>query len=225
MSLVVAGGDAHFSFENKRVVKRFIRTVGEVRPHYVVLMGDILDFRNWSKFLPEPGHRTSDELYAAQTFLMKVRDEAGTKCKICYLEGNHELRIRKNVARKIPEAYDLDELTVPELLCFKDYKIKWYSTHDRLRIDGLLYRHGDRISAIPGKTALMHIQKFWESIVVGHCHRMAQIPCRVGDDYKIGVETGCMCSNDAALGYDTEPNWIPGFCVIDNGDVELIWKV
>jgi len=110
---------------------------------------------------------------------------------------------------------------VPYLLFFDEYKIEWAPEEKEFRYDGVLFRHGDRVSIDPGKTALFHIRKWWESVVVGHCHRQAHVQQRVRDKDVTGVEIGCMCTDKAAMSYDPRPNWQRGFVILIDGDPRL----
>jgi len=221
--LLIAGGDSHHPMNDKSRCEVFLDDIRRRQPDAVVLMGDIWDAYRIARFTHtmKDAPNTLEELDSVQRFLYWVRKAAGP-ARVVYLKGNHELRLDKHMADRVPEIYKLEAANLPELLKLADIGIEWVDDHDDLVMDGVTYRHGDIVRKDPGKTALEYVSRYAASYAIGHCHRMATVQKRVGDSVLTGIECGCLCSMKAAYDYCYKPDWCRGYIVVRDGVPEQI---
>jgi len=220
MVYVMAGGDRHGEFEHKKAIKEFIAEIKISKPDVVVLTGDILDFYAVSRYLKDGRvHTVQKDVDGASWFLDDVRDAAPGEVHL--EEGNHERRLRKYILRNAPELFELEELSVPSLLDLDERGIVWHPETEDHFIDGILYRHGEYVRKQVGWSARIHCQEYGESVCVGHCHRLGRCHEReanraTGEEF-VGIEAGCLCTDEAARDYRHRPNWCRGFVKIYDG--------
>jgi hypothetical protein len=93
------------------------------------IMGDFLDFF-WCSLHPKlPGAMTLKETVQSEIAEgCKALEELRKRfpgVKINFIEGNHEQRLQRWIVKKCPELWDLEELTLPYLLKFKDHDINY----------------------------------------------------------------------------------------------------
>lgn len=221
MGFIARAGDSHHPFQDRDAVAGWLWWVKKYRPEQIVLGGDDLDFYHCSRFLKEQmGFGTVDEITSTHRYLVALRKAAPT-AHIYYLEGNHEERLTKYLLRGAAAVVGLTEITVPSLLKLVDLGIKWVPATKDLRLEGMLHRHGEWVSTLAGRTALKHVEKYGESVAVGHCHRLAVVYRRVGLDQQTGVECGCLCGDQAGQGYIHRPDWCRGWASFTDGEAEV----
>jgi DNA repair exonuclease len=222
---IVVASDIQFPFEDRRLVRSFIRFVGEYQPDELVQIGDLMDFpqpSRWSKDTAEEfkGSVFADAEYAVQRFWVPIREVYDGPIKVMY--GNHDERPRVYLAKYAPalaesRAFDLDVLLkfddygVELLPDFYDFTPGWTMTHG--------HKGGIRMSQEAGKTALNAAIRFNRSVIMGHTHRLAVVSRTVGYDgvgnTLTGFEVGHML-NQHLVGYlkGATPNWQQGFGVV-----------
>ncbi len=221
MSLVLDGGDIHIPFMHKKTVRQFIREIKEMAPDWVVFKGDLIDFTGLYKAAQvHHGINPYKEVLRAQDFLQEVSDTAPKSTRIVWLEGNHDERPLKSVARKIPQLKEMaDEyLTVRHMLGLEELGIEWVDAWGDLQIDGVHYFHGETARKWAGQSVMAHMVKYGCDVSVGHCHRLATVHLRQGGRVLKGMESGCMCTDEAARNYVRKPDWQRGYVIWENGE-------
>lgn len=187
MARVLVIGDTHCPGMRDDYVE-FLRGIHRAwKCDRVVHIGDLVDWHSISYHeknpkMPSPSHERDEA--AAQ-----VKRLAKAFPKVDWLVGNHdELPARKCVSAMIP----------PSML--KDYREQWelpktWKVHDRfstIKIDGVLYRHGD--SGAGGKYAYINqAEQEFGSVVIGHYHASAGVGFLANAGHRVfglGVGTG-----------------------------------
>lgn len=189
----------------------------DVRPDVIVNLGDTIDLPEWSsKFLvlPEFVMTTQPTIDYAHRFLARQRAIA-PEATIHLLEGNHDNRLGKAIAKNAMAALRLRRAEAPDewpvlsvqfLLRLDDLGVNYVGAYPACRIQ--LTRGGNGITALQA----VHGEKLdvakvarteRQSVVQGHIHRQA-IHC---ETYEIGgspetvvaFSPGCLCRVDGAV--------------------------
>ena len=164
---VVALGDIHFPFHHEGALNQALALIKEVRPEYVVQMGDLYDLYSFSKYPRSYNVMTpQDELLQARGFAeemwAKVKELA--PAAHCFqLWGNHDSRAMRRTIERLPEAEGFvargmrDMMTFPGVTLIDDQATE-------LVIDGVHYVHS-HVSRV-GQT----MQETGKSCVTAHLH-------------------------------------------------------
>jgi len=215
---VIVVGDLHFPFQSKRALYKLYQEVHSFKPDVVVQIGDLLDQYVFSRYprnlsYVTPKVEIKRGLRDARTFWHTVQKLA-PEAKCYQLIGNHDVRLSKRIADKIPELKDLfNPLGM--------YKFKNVTTmpDDRaeLRIDGVTYHHG-YLSKLGD-----HAKQFMTPTAVGHSHRGGVVWLGPGlwelnagflaDERKLPLNYGAKKTSNWTLGYgiidDKGPRFVP----------------
>ena len=87
-----------------------------------------------------------------------------------FLAGNHEDRLRRLLWRKPPELGLLPQLQFEQLFGLDHYEFVEYKEVKRL--DRLVVTHGELVRSSSGASARAHLEKYGESVLINHTHRM-----------------------------------------------------
>lgn len=163
---IIAIGDVHAPFHDKKAVSWAIDVISELKPTHIVQVGDSLDLFSFSKFARNPwsirpdeeiqeGHETMKEFWS----ILQKKTPYAHKIQ---LKGNHCDRLKKRIIEKFPEVSSLVE--VDKLFTYE--KVKTITdSRDCFELNGILFTHG-------WKSKLGdHAQWFSQSVVCGHTHR------------------------------------------------------
>lgn len=209
--------DIHFPFQDKKLLRVWLKHVKTLKPDGIDIIGDLLDCYSLSRFDKNPARKSSlqGELDEALMFLITVRSIAGRGCDIRYSEGNHEDRLRKILWGKISGLANIRNLTIPELLGLKKLGIHWHSTQNPYKIRDLWYTHGDLLRKHAGMSARAKSDAIHGSVVLGHCHRMGWSPYTSWNGREDAYEVGHL-SDYTQLDYvRSAPNWQQGWAVVE----------
>lgn len=159
-------GDLHFPYHNKRAIRRIYEAIKKEKPTHIIQIGDLYDQYSFSRFTKKNITSSVKEISKARkegdTFWKRCRIHA--KHAVCYqLLGNHDIRLTKRIAEKVPEAYEFVKEKLDELYTFRGVKTI-YDDRQILKIMGIIFTHG--YLSQPGA----HMSYFGESCVVGHSH-------------------------------------------------------
>jgi predicted phosphodiesterase len=143
-------GDIHFPWANRRALKHVVDEV-VAECDAVVQVGDLYDQYVFSKYNRNPNLITPDaEVEAAKeqaTEMWSAIRHASPKAALFQLRGNHDARIDKRIAEKVPEARGLLEQSVQNLYTFDDVSTVFDPTEELfLRVNGeeVCFQHGHR---------------------------------------------------------------------------------
>ena len=160
--------DAHHPFVDREAWGVMLRAAKRFRPDVVVILGDFWDCYAVSAHDKDPARLSS--LASEADTVREALDEVlaiGAR-RICYVEGNHEWRLPRYIAKQAQALHGL--LTVPELLGLSERGIEWTPYMRSLRIGHLTITHD------VGEAGIYAIKRARDAaegnIVIGHVHAM-----------------------------------------------------
>ena len=193
--------------------------VRAVRPSVVVNLGDFLDFPEFGTYEQQPEWALTGNaaVNAAHRFLARQRAAAGPDAELVLLEGNHDRRLPKAVARNAMAALRLRRagdppdgwpvLSVPHLLRLDDLAVTYVDGYPAAAWwlnDQLACIHGHKVSST-GSTAWRVIADEVVSVLMGHVHRLELVhrrPARTRDHPEFSIlaaSPGCLSRTDGAV--------------------------
>lgn len=190
-----------------------ITMIRELRPHRVILNGDVCDFFQLSRFFKGNREDTlQEEIDEANEIRRRIR-EAAPDCVFDETEGNHDNRLLSYVIANAKSLSSLRALKPEALLAAKELGIRRHPGAGLLLRRHFLVKHGDLVRADAMATAKAELKKARVSGISGHTHRMGTYR-EVGYQKTQWTEQGCLCrvDPDYIVG---PPNWTQGCAVIE----------
>ena len=209
--------DQHLPFIDKKANDLAFQLIKTIKPDYIDILGDLIDFYQISSFdkSPDRKHTIQDDIDIGKEYLTTLR-ELSPKSKITLHYGNHMYRLRKYIWRM-----------AKELDCIRSLNLKWLLGLDKLKITAiesasgydrrgkLCLTHGTLVSQDSAMTARRMLKKYGISVIHGHTHRL-------GSTFKTDLlgtrgawENGCLCRLDLIKQWGFEiGNWQQGVSVI-----------
>lgn len=210
--VVVFLSDLHVPFHDEAVVDAAVRLIEDVRPHRVVLNGDVADFFQLSRFNTgrEREDQLQEEIDAANAIRRRVR-EAAPDATLDETEGNHDNRVQSFVRSHAKALGSLRALHPRELFHWRELDIRGHPGAGFLLRRWFLVKHGDVVRSDAMATAKAELLKAGLSGVSGHTHRLGTYR-RAAYRQLQWTEQGCMCrlEPDYVVG---PPNWTQGIAV------------
>lgn len=166
---VMACSDVHVPFHDPFAWRAFLLRLEDVRPDRLIINGDFADFLSVSLHEDgQPAPEFAAEVEAVRAELDRLRKIMG-KRSIHYVEGNHEHRYARYVAKKAPTLRGRE--TWQSALGLVDLAITSTAYGKVHKIGHLGFTHGVYAGDAYAK---QHLLRYGVSLVIGHCHR-AQI--------------------------------------------------
>jgi predicted phosphodiesterase len=133
-------GDAHIPYHDKRAWAVVLEVARELRPDILVHIGDGLDCYSISRFRKDPDRVRflRDELEEGRT-CMRELEQAAKARQLVYCEGNHETRLPRLIADKVPALHRL--VSVPEYLGLREHGWEWVPYKQSKRIGKMSFTH------------------------------------------------------------------------------------
>lgn len=210
--VVVSLSDLHVPYHDVTVVESAIRLVKKLKPHTVVLNGDVADFFQLSRFnyAMERIDHLQEEIDEANLIRAAVR-KAAPNARILENEGNHDSRIITYTQKNARALTSLRALEPERLFNWNELEIRGFpGAGFRLR-KNFLVKHGTLVRGEAGATAKAELLQAGVSGVSGHTHRLATYR-RAGYDTRQWTEQGCLCRLDPDYVVGS-PNWTHGLLV------------
>ena len=220
----VAYGDSHFPYQADDAISVVKRIIQDVRPEKVIHMGDLIDCWQISTFDKDPLRRESlqDDINKAAVHLNEIF-MLTPEAEHYYLEGNHEQRLTRTIARMSDQQKEIARLDVfqkwirwEEILAHAGvlgWKFIPLKGQARRRIfPNMVTKHGTRVRVKSGYTAYAEMDKYGQSGISGHTHRLGAVYHRDFNGSIGWAETGCTC--DLVPEYTEDPDWQHGCIVI-----------
>lgn len=237
--LAVILPDMQAPYEDPKALDVAYQIIKDLQPNEVIMNGDNLDFDLLSRFIGDGGVESLNESITRVHQIMATIRANAPDARITWLEGNHELRLRKTLMQNAKELLGIRQaatghnvLSIPFLLNLADLDIDYvsgypanqYWVHNNLRvIHGNVVRSG-------GSTAAAIAKNSDVSTIFGHVHRR-EMYSRTVNSYNIGkvitaASFGCLSkvtgevpSYHSGKTEDGEPvqhfeNWTQGIGVV-----------
>jgi predicted phosphodiesterase len=215
--------DLHFPDVDYNALETMFTYCKSQKFTYIVLGGDLVDFKAISGWLIEPDQKSlKNEINELKDFLALLRDRF-KKSKIYYVEGNHEERLYRYLYTRAPELDKLPVLEIENLLQLKDFNIKYVKNKQNkidnkitFNVNNLYHLHGHEIKITSNviNPAKIMFEKMHSNCIFGHHHRSAEwvVTDLSGQTFQ-SVSVGCLCN----LSQDYSPynNWNHGFAIVE----------
>lgn len=159
-------GDLHLPYHNRAAVRQVIKLIKKLRPTHIIQVGDLYDQYCFSRFTKKNITTSIKEILLARKYAVELWTairKVAPRAKCFQLLGNHDVRLTKRIAEKVPEAYEIVKEKLDELYTFRGVKTL-YDERDILKIGSVAFTHG-YLSRLGD-----HCRLFGQSVVVGHSH-------------------------------------------------------
>lgn len=162
--------DVHAPYHNKRAVRLMLRVAKDLKPHTIVILGDLADCYSISDYDKDPARANQFEWEIDEcNALLDDIDSLGASRKV-FIEGNHEDRLPR-LLKKHSSLYGV--VNIPKLLKLKERKWSWTNYKDHIAIGKIHYTHDAGGSARNHKFKALDL--YQHSVVTGHDHRMIYV--------------------------------------------------
>ncbi len=226
MNKAMITGDYHAQYLDEVAFVKMLSFAKKYKPNIFVINGDLVDYYSISKFDKNPNRKTTlyEEILIARKILKTIRKTVGNKCKIYWLQGNHEIRLinylrSHNEILSFPffgtdRLFELDKHNVKLITASADYD-KDVSEIGHLKISNMFIMHGDNrlngatTSRYSGYSASNTVRNLMCNVILGHSHRAGKIYHTTPYSSFVGMESGCLCKT---LG---TANWQQGFITFE----------
>jgi predicted phosphodiesterase len=210
-------------FHDERALAVTLKAIAELQPELVILLGDVLDMPEHSRFDQEPGFAmtTQAALDRAHMYLAEIRANAPS-AEIRYIEGNHDRRLQLATIRNAKASFGLRQanatpdswpvLSVPFLLRLDELGIDYipgYPAGITWINRNICCVHGSKVRS-SGSTAAAVIDEERVSIVFGHVHRIEfqsktrrvyadDVQGNIKGKHSFAATPGCLCRIDGTV--------------------------
>ena len=209
---VLVFSDTHLPYADAGALRIVLKALCTYKPDEVILAGDIVDFYGISRYLKDPSRRASiqQDIDDARELLSRIRHLLPSS-KMVYIEGNHELRMHKDLCRRAVEYKDLRALELPSLLHLREIGVQWVPEDRFYEIGPLSITHGEFANKYATNK---YLTEYVTDLVAGHSHHMASRYLHTFNGTFQAHEIGCLCARQA-IPYKKFPNLHHGFATAD----------
>lgn len=205
--LVAICGDQHAPEHDREFHVKFLSWLRENQPSQIVILGDLLENADVSRWQDRAGEATAQESIDAGYMLLRDYIDAAPDAAVTWIEGNHDQRVETHTnqnARKVAGIHRAGEdepvLSIPHLLRLDELGVEYIADYPlgKLRLtDNLAVIHGNIVKKGAGASALANLEKRGYSVVSGHTHRAGVVFKTVMDiddqpSTLLAAETGTM---------------------------------
>lgn len=207
--------DLHSPYHNKTAIKKSIQIANKQKITSIILLGDIIDFYQISKYNKIPtAPNLQYELDVTYNLLSYIRKQF-PKVQIIYMRGNHERRLQHYLCKN-SELYNLNNMILEKLLRLDELNIKLLDDYTLIKYGNFTLLHGDEIKAGGSIDVCRNKLNYSKcSIVFGHHHTSDVYQIKTLDN---NVLTSIAVGTLGELSPDYMPynmNWNNGFCIMD----------
>lgn len=139
-------GDIHFPYHHKPTLNKIYLAIKREKPDVVVQIGDLYDQYSFSRFSKKNITTSTRELRRAKVcgdaFWARIRQLCPT-VRCIQLLGNHDIRLTKRIAEKVPEALEIVQEKLADLYTFEGVRTI-YDDRTEVKIGGIVFMHGFR---------------------------------------------------------------------------------
>lgn len=223
----IAFGDSQIPDVDQRAVEAVLRVNDDWKATDAWIMGDMINATTVGKYgFPASYDRDLNseiqEGRGLMTLIAQRLKEANPDVKIKYLEGNHEYRLQKYLDKNARELALLTEgdgqqtISLPRLMGLNDLGIEWIPYWEDEHIEQATILHGNIARVKGGYTAQAYIDRYGETTIAGHTHRLAMVARTQSGEEKFGIETGSLCKRKMEVPYvrEGQVDWQQGFALV-----------
>ena len=161
--------DCHHPNVHEGAWRLMLKVARDFKPDTLVLLGDFLDGESLSLHDPdEPTLRDFEYELDAVRKAMDDLDSLGATKKV-YVEGNHEQRLSRYLARRAPALYS--SMKLQEILKLHEMGWEWVPYRKSIKVGKLHITHDTGSAGMNAHRA--SAKAFMGSTVIGHTHRLA----------------------------------------------------
>jgi predicted phosphodiesterase len=216
---MLVGSDAHiWPGPQGPALRAFIKMCDDIRPDFVVMNGDALDFATISRW---PGNwekrpTVQEEIESAQDQLHDIAIAAGRKARRIWTFGNHDARLESKIANTLPELVKLKGVHLKDW--FPDWESCW-----SLWVNDITIKHRGPANGVHSN--YQNVLKSGRHLVAGHTHALGYTAFSNYTQELYGMNTG-MLANPYSPQFlyleDNPRNWRQGFLVLTIRDGRLM---
>ena len=228
---VVVLSDLHFPLHCQKSIDIALTVIYELKPKSIIINGDSLDMLAISRFPKDirTQYNLLEERIEYHKFLYSLI-EISHGAEIIEVHGNHSGdstfgRWWRYLGERIPELACLPD--IKEKLSYQNIFLgelqNNVSMADYVELTPeLIVLHGDVVRKNGGYSARGTLDKYLQSSIMGHTHRVGSTAQRVpsigkrGEKQIYAWEIGCMCDLNPL--YGSAPNWQNAFAIISLGE-------
>lgn len=210
--------DLHLGTHHQAAYKLVLNILDDHDCDDFILGGDCFDPTAISHWTTEPAEK---RLFSKQVADMRSEIErlaSKFNGKLYYLEGNHEIHVRKFLHSHAAELDDFDELQIPRLLRLKEHGFTYLSEREPLFLGDLKVMHGHQFfrknfsGDFPAKKIFL---KQFRDILIGHVHRIGVYRHTIDSGKIIRAYTNGTLQDRRKIDFDYGPNWHMGISFIE----------
>jgi Calcineurin-like phosphoesterase len=190
----VVFGDTQIPFQHKPVLSLVLHVIDALRPHGVLMNGDIVDAYSASDYVKRP--MTKADLLMEQQQAGQLMQALRDVPQKVWIGGNHCDRINRLVAKHAPALGVLPELAFDRLFHLADYGFQWLEYGQYYKLGKLLVSHGSIVRRASGASAQAHLLKYGCSVLVNHTHRGGVFYRTDTTGTHVAFENFCLCRVD-----------------------------
>lgn len=189
-------GDHHIPYHCPASIRAAVEDGKRFGATGVLLNGDVLDFYGLSRHYREPNKgRVKEEIEKGREFLAWLRSQF-PHADLTFKLGNHDERMRRFLAERAPELFDLDDLQLDRLLRCDDTGTEVVGDKRVIMLGKLAVLHGHEYRGGGGVQPSRWLYlRTGDSALTNHFHRVDHYTFRTVSDREVGMwSVGCLCS-------------------------------
>lgn len=208
-------GDLHLPYHSPEAIKAAVDDGKRIGATGVLINGDMLDFYGLSNHYREPNKvRVKEEIEKGREFLRWLRSQF-PHARILYKLGNHCERLRRYLAERAPEIFDLEDLHLHKLLRTENEGVEVIEDKRVVMLGKLAVIHGHEYRGGGGVQPSRWLYlRTGDSTLTNHFHRVDHYTFRTIGGREIGMwAVGCLCH--MAPDYMPLNQWGAGWATIE----------
>jgi predicted phosphodiesterase len=159
--------DVHIPYHDELAWNTFLAAATALRPDILVILGDAADCYEISDFVKNPARKHDFESEMAAVNVELDRVDALRIPRVVFLEGNHEDRLNRLIAKRAPELHGF--VNMQEILKIEKRGWEWVKYGNSIAIGKLNFAHDYGPS---GKyAAIQTLAATGQNSIFGHTHR------------------------------------------------------
>lgn len=228
---VIILNDLHFPMQCNKSIDIALTVIDELQPKSIIINGDSLDMLAISRYPKDirTGFSLLDERVEYHKFLSSLI-ETSNGAEIIEVHGNHSGdstfgRWWRYLSERIGELACLPE--IKDTLSYQNIFLGQYQNHVKMAdfvelTKDLVVLHGEVVRKFGGYSARGTLEKYYQSTIMGHTHRVGSTAQRIPSIGKkaekqiYAWEMGCMCDLNPL--YGSAPNWQNAFGIVSLGE-------